>query len=58
MILVFFVWPGLESMRLAFYRTSPFGDRLMFVGIENFTKLLGSEGIFGASWPAGSSQAE
>ena len=42
-VLVFFVWPGLESMRLAFYRTSPFGDRLMFVGIENFTQLLGSE---------------
>jgi sn-glycerol 3-phosphate transport system permease protein len=30
-------------MRLALHRTSPFGDRVVFVGIENFTRLLASE---------------
>jgi sn-glycerol 3-phosphate transport system permease protein len=39
---VFFFWPALESLRLSFFRTSPFGDRSSFVGLENFQKLLGS----------------
>jgi sn-glycerol 3-phosphate transport system permease protein len=41
--LVFFVWPALGSIRLALYRTSAFGDRLVFVGADNFTRLLRSE---------------
>jgi sn-glycerol 3-phosphate transport system permease protein len=41
--LVFFAWPALDSMRLALYRASPFGDRLAFVGMDNFAKLLRSE---------------
>ena len=40
--IVFFVWPALESLRLSVFRTSPFGDRTFFVGLENFTKLLTS----------------
>jgi sn-glycerol 3-phosphate transport system permease protein len=37
---VFFFWPAFESLRLSFFRTSPFGDRRFFVGLDNFTKLL------------------
>ncbi|MBI4012244.1 MAG: sugar ABC transporter permease [Candidatus Rokubacteria bacterium] len=40
--LVFFFWPAFGSLRLALYRTSPFGDRLIFTGTGNFTQLLGS----------------
>jgi len=38
--LVFFVWPAWESLRLSFFRTSPFGDRTFFVGLENFRRLF------------------
>jgi sn-glycerol 3-phosphate transport system permease protein len=38
--LVFFIWPAFESLRLSLYRTSPFGDKTFFVGLENFSKLL------------------
>jgi len=37
---VFFFWPAFESLRLSLFRTSPFGDRTFFVGLENFSKLL------------------
>lgn len=39
---VFFLWPAFESLRLSLYRTSPFGDRAFFVGLDNFAKLLAS----------------
>jgi sn-glycerol 3-phosphate transport system permease protein len=39
---VFFFWPAFESLRLSFFKTSPFGDRVFFVGLENYAKLLGS----------------
>lgn len=38
--LVFFFWPALDSLRLSFYRSSPFGDRLIYVGLSNFQKLF------------------
>jgi sn-glycerol 3-phosphate transport system permease protein len=37
---VFFFWPAFESLRLSFFRTSPFGDRRVWVGLDNFTRLL------------------
>src|SRR2546430_15359131 len=40
--LVFFFWPAFESLRLSVFRTSPFGDKTLFVGLENFAKLLSS----------------
>jgi len=40
--LVFFFWPAFGSLRLSLYRSSPFGDRLIFAGLDNFTRLLGS----------------
>ena len=38
---LFFFWPALKSLQLSFYRVSPFGDSMTFVGLANFTKLLG-----------------
>ena len=38
---LFFFWPALKSLQLSLYRVSPFGDRMSFVGLENFTTLLG-----------------
>jgi sn-glycerol 3-phosphate transport system permease protein len=37
---VFFFWPALDSLRLSLYRASPFGDRLIFVGLWNFERLF------------------
>jgi sn-glycerol 3-phosphate transport system permease protein len=39
-ILVFFYWPAIDSLRLSLYRASPFGDRLIFVGLGNFERLF------------------
>jgi sn-glycerol 3-phosphate transport system permease protein len=39
-VLVFFFWPALDSLRLSFYTVSPFGDRQIFVGLQNFANLL------------------
>lgn len=40
--IVFFFWPAFTSLRLAVYRTSPFGDRTVFVGLQNFQRLFQS----------------
>jgi sn-glycerol 3-phosphate transport system permease protein len=39
-ILLFFYWPALDSVRLSLYRASPFGDRLIFAGFANFARLF------------------
>ncbi len=39
-VLVFFFWPALDSLRLSFYMVTPFGDRQIFVGLKNFVDLL------------------
>ena len=39
-VLVFFFWPAFESLRLSVYRTSPFGDHQVFVGLKNFVDLM------------------
>src|SRR5438094_10444667 len=38
--LVFFFWPAVDCLRLSLYRSSPFGDRLIFIGLDNFQKLF------------------
>lgn len=43
---VFFFWPAFESVRLSIFRTSPFGDRRSFVGLENFRKLFGDPAYY------------
>jgi sn-glycerol 3-phosphate transport system permease protein len=39
-VLLFFYWPAIDSLRLSLYRASPFGDRLIFVGLGNFQRLF------------------
>lgn len=43
---VFFFWPAFESLRLSFFRTSPFGDRRLFVGLDNFARLFGDPAYY------------
>ena len=43
---VFFFWPAFDSLRLSLYRASPFGDRLIFIGLGNFERLLGDPAYF------------
>src|SRR5215470_1573957 len=37
---VFFFWPALKSLQLSLFRVSPFGDRMTFIGLDNFIRLL------------------
>jgi len=39
-VLVFFFWPAFDSLRLSAFKVSPFGDREIFVGLDNFFDLL------------------
>lgn len=36
----FFFWPAFDSLRLALFQTSPFGDVEIFVGLDNFIQLI------------------
>src|SRR5215510_9195022 len=38
--IVFFFWPAFDSLRLSLYRASPFGDKLIYVGLGNFQRLF------------------
>lgn len=40
--IIFFFWPAFDSLRLSVFRVSPFGDRQIFVGLENFFSLFTS----------------
>jgi sn-glycerol 3-phosphate transport system permease protein len=44
--IVFFFWPAFDSLRLSLYRASPFGDRLIFIGLGNFERLLSDPAYF------------
>src|SRR5499426_258875 len=37
---VFFFWPAFQSLQFSVFRVSAFGDRMTFVGLDNFAKLL------------------
>jgi sn-glycerol 3-phosphate transport system permease protein len=41
-IAVFFVIPTVKSIYQSFFRVSPFGDRRLFVGFDNFVRLFNS----------------
>jgi sn-glycerol 3-phosphate transport system permease protein len=43
---VFFFWPAFDSLRLSLYRASPFGDRMIFIGVANFERLLSDPAYF------------
>ncbi len=42
-VITFLIYPSLESLYLSFFRTSPFGNKVFYVGFENFKELLTSE---------------
>jgi len=44
--IAFFFWPAFDSLRLSLYRASPFGDRLIFIGLGNFQRLLSDPAYF------------
>lgn len=44
--IVFFFWPAFDSLRLSLFRASPFGDRLIFIGLGNFERLLTDASYF------------
>ena len=39
-VLIFFFWPAFDSLLLSFFKVAPFGDRQIFIGLENFCDLL------------------
>src|SRR5437879_9748706 len=44
--IAFFFWPAFDSLRLSLYRAWPFGDRLIFIGLANFQRLLADPAYF------------
>ena len=42
-IITFIYWPAVYSFKLSFYRLSPFGNRMIYVGLRNFERLFQSE---------------
>jgi len=43
-IIIFFIVPSLQSLYLSFYRVSSIGNRKLFIGLENFTRLIADPG--------------
>ncbi|MDY0093715.1 MAG: sugar ABC transporter permease [Candidatus Vecturithrix sp.] len=41
-VIIFLIVPSVQSIHLSFYRISPFGDRQIFKGLENFATLFRS----------------
>lgn len=41
-VIIFLIVPSVQSIHLSFYRISPFGDRRIFKGLENFATLFHS----------------
>ncbi len=39
-VFVFFFWPSAQAIWQSFFLQDPFGGRMIFVGIENYTKLF------------------
>ncbi|HSN94441.1 MAG TPA: hypothetical protein VLR89_05210, partial [Anaerolineaceae bacterium] len=42
-VLIFFLYPSAQSLYSSVFRVSPLGDRKIFVGLENFRRLLSSK---------------
>lgn len=39
-VFVFFFWPSLQGLWQSFFLQDPFGGRVIFVGLENYTRLF------------------
>lgn len=49
-LLFFFFIPSYKALSLAFVQVDPFGARQIFVGMDNFTRLLGSAEYRNSAW--------
>ncbi|PNR99368.1 glycerol-3-phosphate transporter permease [Petrotoga miotherma DSM 10691] len=47
-IALFIYWPAINSFLMSFYKISPFGDKRIFAGVDNYIKLFENE----AYWEA------
>ena len=43
-VFIFFVVPSIQSLYLSFYRVSPLGNKKIFIGLQNFTRLFQDPG--------------
>mgnify|MGYP001241601901 CR=1 FL=1 len=49
-VAVFLIIPSIQSLYLSFFQTSPFGNRMIFVGFRNFSRILRSPEYLNAFW--------
>ena len=42
-VAVFLIFPSIQALYLSFFEVSPFGNKLLFVGLNNFREILTSE---------------
>ena len=47
-VFIFFVIPSFQSFYLSFYRVSPLGNKKIFIGIQNFSRLFHDPGYLNA----------
>ncbi len=43
LVIIFFIIPALQSLELSFYRVNAISGRRLYIGLENFTRLLQSQ---------------
>lgn len=43
-VAIFFIYPSVQSFYLSFFRVNPLGNRKIFVGLDNFIRLLVNPG--------------
>ncbi|MEL6204231.1 MAG: ABC transporter permease subunit [Pseudomonadota bacterium] len=49
-IAIFFYWPALHALQSSFYLADPFGFGSTFVGLENYTDLMGNDEYLKIAW--------
>ncbi|PNR89475.1 glycerol-3-phosphate transporter permease [Petrotoga sp. 9T1HF07.CasAA.8.2] len=47
-IALFIYWPAINSFLMSFYKISPFGDKRIFAGLDNYIKLFEDEAYWDA----------
>lgn len=49
-VIIFFILPSAQSLYLSFYRVNSLGNRRLFVGIDNFVRLITNPGYRNSLW--------
>lgn len=49
-LLVLNIIPIFETLKLSFYKSGDFGRNDIFIGLENYKRLLGDAQVWGATW--------